>query len=415
MIIINFLFLFPIIVSPFVEKNPKVIKRNSGYIIAYQREDEIYGADLNQDGNLLDTFKIALPHWNGYLEKPAIGKLQNDTFFVAYQYTPYQIPPPDGILESILGREIIYSDSVIIGDEHYIFIGGYVADTSWAAMLPFIKGGNNDFLLMFWSYYYEPSHFFPMGEHRWIKSNASNWVPFAIPYHSVDFKDYFYTFNFGEGGVFRKYDEYGNLIQEKIYSNLPQPDPNNYESPYTYLEEENNYLCVAYYNQDPLLTLNFFHTLDTFLNTLNTEFYGIFPFKLLSITSYFYLFVADHNLIIGKRFTLNGNPAGGGIVYHENSTVKSMDGIWDGSRFFIVYEKNNDIYGIFVDSLFSVNISEKTFKKDKKFNILFLKSKNYFSNKISPVYDITGKRIKYKLKFSGTYIVPRKNKIIIIK
>jgi|Deesub1362A_J573_1020465.scaffolds.fasta_scaffold00128_33 hypothetical protein len=47
MVVIDILVMFPIIISPSPESNPKIQKRNSGYMIVYEMEDnKVYGADL---------------------------------------------------------------------------------------------------------------------------------------------------------------------------------------------------------------------------------------------------------------------------------------------------------------------------------------------------------------------------------
>lgn len=422
--IINMLILFPIIVSPYNESKPAVEKRNSGYIIVYEMEgNKIYGADLNLYGSLIDTFKIAQPLWDGNLKIPRIARVNNDTFFVVYQYEPH-FPSSDTVYYSILGRNIFYIDTVSLGQEKILYEGYQSYWETFGFQNPIIKGGVSNFLLMvqpamvepvvvYWSEY---SFRTPTGE----IINTYTPPPRKGSYAADFDNSFFYIIDrdphFIDTTVIFKFTQTGNLLD----SNLLYDATTYIGEVLPQMQAENEYLAVVF----PFLNLSiyFFHTIDTLKNIFNTSFSPFNSFKLLSNSNYFYLFVAKEDTLKGQRFFFNGVPKDTlpQIVYIDDSPIKNIDGIWDGSRFFMVYEKNNDIYGLFIDSSF-VNIKENgLFSKYNKINF-----KSFILNEIYPlfpkdilIYNVSGTKFQNKRVASGIYIAidkEKKTKIIFLR
>lgn len=423
--IINMLILFPIIVSPYNESKPSIEKRNSGYIIVYEMENnKIYGADLNLYGNLIDTFKIAQPLWDGDLKIPKIARVNNDTFFVVYQYEPHS-PSSDTVYYSILGRNIFYIDTVSLGQEKILYEGYSSYWETFGYRYPIIKGGVSGFLLMvrcigiepvivYWSEY---SFRTPTGE---IVNTYT--PPPRKGSYAADFDGFcFYIIDrdpyFIDTMVIFKFTQNGNLLD----SNLLYDTTTYIGEVLPQIQAENEYLAIVF----PFLNLSiyFLHTIDTLKGVFNTNFSPFSPFKLLSNSTYFYLFLAKGDTLKGQRFFFNGVPKDTfpQTIYIDDSPIENIDGIWDGNKFFIVYEKNNDIYGLFIDSTFVIIKENERCQKHDRINFkgfILNKVRKSFLEKDLLIYTILGTRLKSKQIASGVYIIVdkgEKSKIILLR
>lgn len=424
MVIINMLILFPIIVSPYNESKPEIERRNSGYIIVYEMEgNKIYGANLNLYGNLIDTFKIAEPLWNGDLKIPKIARVSNDTFFVVYQYEPH-IPISDSVYYSILGRNIFYVDSVSLGQEKILYEGYWSYGEVFGYFNPVIKGGVSGFLLMVQADMIEPvavisakySFRTPTGE------TINTYDEIKKGMYAADFcNSCFYMIDRGrypppsDTIVIFKFTQTGNILDSNLLYNT------DFWYTFPQMQVENEYLAVVFPFSN--LSIYFFHTIDTLKNIFNTNFSWTNSFKLLSNSSYFYLFVSKGDTLKGQRFFHNGVPKDSSpqTIYIDDLPVQNIDGIWDGSRFFIVYEKNNDLYGLFVDSSFVEIKENEGYEKYNRINFKgFVLNKIYtpFFKKDILIYSIMGYRFQNKQVAPGVYIVihkGEKSKIILLR
>jgi|Deesub1362A_J573_1020465.scaffolds.fasta_scaffold00128_34 hypothetical protein len=370
----------------------------------------------------MDTFKIAEPLWDGCLEKPDIARIVNDTFFVVYQYTPH-INSSDTVYYSVLGRNIFYQDSVFMGPEIILYQGINNYYSTHGYKNPFIAGGDSSYLLLVRDFTINPA--FVQSIYSFLNKTGSIVYEYSANpgtgLYSLDFESFFYIVDHLEPGwggdtmYLFKFDESGNLVEKSSFYDLVTTEF------FPQIQEENNYIAVAFpYNS---LLIHFFHTVDTFITTFNTYSPSDVIFKLLSTPYYFYLFVVNNDTLKGQRFFFNGTPKDTSFItiYIEDSPFNNLDGIWDGTRFFLIYEKNNDIYGLFVDTTMSVKVDEKYVKKQENIRLssLILRNLKFFNNKVFSLYTITGNRIDSNLPPSGIYLMRdrkgRKTKVLIFR